>query len=111
MTDTKKREDVTLLINDEEYRLRMTLGAMAALERELGAQNISDLQERLSNPSMNDIQAIALVLIRGGGENVPDNFFMTAAVDFKELMAAVMEATKRAFSTGKEPARGNAKRA
>ena len=97
MDKNDKAEDVYITINGEKTRLRMTLGAMAAFERSLGVSGMKEMEERLANPSLTDVQNLALALIRGGGERVPDDFFMTASVDFRELMAGVMKSVQLAF--------------
>jgi len=108
MDKNHKREDVVVKINNEDYRLRLTLGGMAALEQELGCKTITDLQQRLSEPSMTDIQTMAGILIRGGGEKVDEGFFMTADVEIPALLAGIMEAMSRAFGKGdKEAPSGN----
>ena len=115
MADKNHVDGGTVTINDEPFRLRMTLGAMAALERILGCTTIKELQDKLSEPSMTDIEAMALVMVRAGGENVPDNFFMTADVNMMDLMEAVKDCTRGAFKKwgkdeGKEAPRGNVKK-
>jgi hypothetical protein len=101
----------TVRIDGEDYALRITLGGLAALERKLGVKNIKELGQRLEDPSMGDILEVALVAIRCGGEQVPDDFFMTAECDMSELSKAIGEALKRTMTGNSKPSRGNVKAA
>lgn len=102
----------SVTINGEEYKLRITLGGLAALERKFGVKNIQELAERLKEPSINDVLEIALVAIRCGGEEVPDNFFMTAEADMTELSRAIGAAVANSFAgQSKKGKSGNAKAA
>lgn len=105
-------DTAAVTINGEEYVLRITLGGLAALERKFGVKNIKELGERLQDPSMNDILEVALVAIRCGGEQVEDNFFMTAECDMNELSQAIGQALARTMTgTKAKPSRGNVKAA
>ena len=106
--------DMTMCtINGEEYKLRITLGGLAALERKFGVKSITQLGERLSNdPSINDVLEMALVALRCGGEDVPDDFFMTAEVDLGDLSRAIGAAIAHSFaSQGRKVKPGNVKAA
>jgi len=105
------RGETLVVINGEEFKMRFSLGAMAMLEKSLGLKNIAELQEALQNPSMGALEKIAICLIRGGGEKVSDDFFMTAEVDLADLSKAIGTAVALAFpnknKTEEEPTPGN----
>lgn len=108
---SKERNPASITVDGEEYGMNLTLGGLAALERKLGTKNLKELTERLSEPSINDIQEIALTLIRCGGENVPDDFFMLADIDIGELSKAIGQVVSAKFKSQKDHKPGNAKRA
>lgn len=100
-------DDTMVVINDEEYNLRLTLGGLARLEEQLGVSKLSELQERLAEPSSRDLEQIALTMIRCSGEQVADNFFLTADVSLDALLPAILAAFKKAFRNRGAPAGGN----
>jgi Phage tail tube protein, GTA-gp10 len=100
-------DDTTVVINDEEYTLRLTLGGLARLEEQLGVSKLSELQERLAEPSSRDLEQIALTMIRCSGEQVADNFFLTADVPLDTLLPAILSAFKKAFKSKGTAAMGN----
>ena len=103
-------DKATVLINNEEFELKLTLGGLSRLEEELGC-DLSGLEARLAAPSAGDIEKIALIMIRCGGEKVPDDFFMTADVAMEDILPAILAAFERAFKSRKAPKSGNVPRA
>lgn len=108
---SNNRNPVTIVIDGESYGMNLTLGGLAALERKLGTKNMKELADKLADPSISDIQEIALTFIRCGGEDVPDNFFMLAEVDMLELSKCIGEVVAAKFQAKKEPKRGNGPKA
>lgn len=108
---SKNANPASITINGEDYGMNLTLGGLAALERKLGTKNLKELTERLSDPSINDIQEIALTLIRCGGENVPDDFFMLADVEIAELSRCIGQVVAAKFKAQKGHKPGNAAKA
>ena len=100
-------DDTTVTINDEEFTLRLTLGGLARLEEQIGVSKLSELQERLAEPSARDLEQIALTMLRSSGEPIADNFFMTADVSLDALLPAILAAFTKAFKSRGAPAEGN----
>lgn len=104
--------DTTVHINGEDYTLRLTLGGMAMLEDAFGLATLTELQARLAEPSMRDIEKIARIMIQcGTGERVAEDFFVTADIDLSELLPAIMNAMKKAMTLKGKASSGNAPRA
>lgn len=61
--------EVDLVIDGEPYALRLTLGALAELEAEMGAGSLVELVERFEGgrPSTRDVLALIVAGLRGGG--------------------------------------------
>lgn len=61
--------EVTLVIDGQAHRLRLTLGALAELEAGLGEATILDLVERFEQGcfSSRDVLALLVAGLRGGG--------------------------------------------
>ena len=61
------RGEVSLQVGDVEYRLCLTLGALAEIETAFGCTNMSELQVRLKRLSAGELSKLLLILMRGGG--------------------------------------------
>lgn len=92
----KFRGDVPLEINGEVHTLRLTLGALAEIETELGTDDLAGLTARLANPSARDLLVILSALLGGGGQDVAVDSLKSQIFDLKAAMAAVA----RAFALG-----------
>ena len=69
-----RRGEVAATLDGRERRLRLTLGALAELEQEFAAEDLSQLVERLSTGrlSATDMIRILGAGLRGAGEAVSD---------------------------------------
>lgn len=61
--------EVSLEIDGERHALRLTLGALAELEAELGAGSLVELVERFESgkPGTRDVLSLIVAGLRGGG--------------------------------------------
>lgn len=84
--------DADILIEGKPYRLRLTLGALAHLEAEIGGGDFEALRERLKRPSAGDLLLILHALIAGGGEAMALDFLEASDVDFADAARAVGKA-------------------
>lgn len=97
--------DAEIVIGGKPYRLRLTLGALAAIEEALGAGDFERLRERLKAPSVCDLLVILHALIEGGGERLALDVLKAGDVEFAKAARAI-GAAFRALSddAGKRPA-------
>ena len=100
------RGEVCLGIGGVERKLCLTLGALAEIETALGARGLSDLSERLRQPSADELLQVLLALLRGGGECVSADALRTAPLDLRAAMQAI-GAAFRAASEGPPEAESN----
>lgn len=63
-----QRGEIGLMIDGEERRLCLTLGALAEIEAALGCHSLKDLTVRLKAVSAADLIKVLAALLRGGGE-------------------------------------------
>lgn len=89
---THPRGDVRLQINGEERVLRLTLGALADIEDQLGGGDLSALQERLKNPRVSDIIIVLHALIAGGGAPLAMEVLRASDLDLAQAGAAIAKA-------------------
>lgn len=88
------RGEVRLRLADRDYRLCLTLGALAEIEHALGLDDLTALDARLTKPSARDLIRILTALLRGGGEGLSE-----AEVEALPLDARAMaDAVGRAFA-------------
>lgn len=69
------RGEVELVVDGQPYVLRLTLGALAELEQELGENDLISLVERFEKAqfSASDLMALLAAGLRGGGAHLdPD---------------------------------------
>lgn len=61
--------EVTLVIDEERHRLKLTLGALAELEAGLGSDTLTSLVERFESGGFSSRDVLALIVagLRGGG--------------------------------------------
>ncbi|MDS9466017.1 gene transfer agent family protein [Paracoccus sp. MBLB3053] len=87
------RGEVEVVLNDQSFPARLTLGALAELETELGAKSMIELIERFETGqfSSHDVIAVIVAGLRGGGwEGERSNLLNS------ELRGGPMEAAKLA---------------
>lgn len=77
-----QRGEVSVRVNGEERLMRLTLGALAALEARLDAGGLAALAERFEKGEFRAADLIALLTagLRGGGDEVSED--EVAAMDF-----------------------------
>ncbi|MEO0400306.1 MAG: GTA-gp10 family protein [Pseudomonadota bacterium] len=95
VTDTHHHGDAYLEIDGARQPLRLTLGALADIEEELGGDGFEALSARLSRPSAGDILFILHALLRGAGVEVSIAALRASGVD----LGAAARAISAAFST------------
>ncbi|MEM9707083.1 MAG: GTA-gp10 family protein [Pseudomonadota bacterium] len=88
--------DPLIEIDGEKYPLRVSLGALAALEDRLGEGNLETLERRLFAPTAADILEILRVLSAGAGRPIPETTLQTGRLS----VAMAAEAISRAFVAG-----------
>lgn len=69
------RGELAATIDGREWTLCLTLGALAELEEEFGATDLTDLFERLGSARLGARQLLAIIAagLRGGGHDVSDS--------------------------------------
>jgi len=90
-----RRGDAHLVINGEARPLRLTLGALASLEENLGQGDFANLQKRLEAPRVADLIIILQALLQGGGFLTTVDALKSSDVD----LGAAASAIARAFSS------------
>lgn len=87
----------------EEYKLCLTLGAIAQIEEELGVESLTEIDTVMGKARMKDVITIFLALLHGGGhEEVTRKDMMKWDVTIKELMESIRETFKAAGFDGGE---------
>lgn len=84
------RGEVSLTVNGTPRTLRLTLGALAALEARLETGSLVDLVERFENGafSARDMLALLHAALAGGGTEVDEDTFAQADIEGGPLEAA-----------------------
>lgn len=100
--------DPVLIINGEEARLRLTLGALARIEQELGGGDFATARARLSALSVADLLFILHALLEGGGAKTSMEALKAADIDVGEAARAVAAAF-RALDPGADETPGKPK--
>ncbi|WP_159592223.1 gene transfer agent family protein [Chelativorans xinjiangense] len=74
MSVNRRRGEVAARLDGREYRLCLTLGALAELEAAFEAEDLNRLVERFSSGrlSARDMAAVIAAGLRGGGHEVSD---------------------------------------
>ncbi len=97
------RGDVALTINGQEHVMRLTLGALAALEAELGEPSLIALVERFESAafSSQDVLALLRAGLAGGGAPLSAEALASAEIAGGPMAAAkaAAELLARAFAT------------
>ena len=87
------RGEAALEAGGREYRLLLTLGALAEIEDGLGLDDLSQVATRLKNVRAADLAIVAAALLRGGGHEVCPADVLRLPCD----LGALVEAVRRAF--------------
>lgn len=85
--------EVALVVDGQRRVLKLTLGALAELEQELGASSLVDLVQRFESGgySSGDVLALIVAGLRGGGADVTGADMLRA-----EIKGGPMEAARAA---------------
>ncbi|MFK7945445.1 MAG: gene transfer agent family protein [Paracoccaceae bacterium] len=77
------RGEVSLVIDGTSRRLRLTLGALAALETRLDAKSLMGLAERFENGRVGSADLLALLAagLSGAGETLTEEALATADIE------------------------------
>lgn len=78
MAVNRARGEAALIIDGEERRLCLTLGALAELETAWNAPGLEALAARLRSLSAIDLVIVLAALLRGGGEDDADRLAVHA---------------------------------
>lgn len=100
------RGEVSLCINGAEYQLRLTLGALAELEEDLGEADLISLVQRFENNgfSARDILVLLAAGLRGGGAEISATDLAEATIEGGAMKAAKVAARLLTLSfAGAEP--------
>jgi len=84
--------DASILINGEAKTLRLTLGALAALEETLGEGDFSTLRKKLETPRVADLLLVLQALLQGGGALVSLDALKASDIDLGEAARAIAAA-------------------
>ena len=87
-----RQGDSEIIINGEAKILRLTLGALAALEETLGEGDFARLQKKLETPRVGDLLLILQALLQGGGARLSIEALKGADIDLADAARAIAEA-------------------
>lgn len=100
MSVNRRRGEVAAILDGREYRLCLTLGALAELEHAFAATDLSALVQRFSGGALSAKDMIAVIGagLRGGGNDIADETVrgMTAeggAAGFASIVSDLLQAT------------------
>lgn len=88
-----------ILINGEKHPLRLTLGALATIEKAVGDGDFEKLTARLQRPSVSDLILILHALVGGGGKDIAIEVLRASDVDLGLAASAISEAFKAMTTT------------
>lgn len=88
----RARGEAALAAGGRQYRLLLTLGALAEIEDGLGLDDLSGVGARMKQPRAADLAIVAAALLRGGGHDLCPADVLKLECDLGALMAAVAEA-------------------
>ena len=95
------RGEAQLSLYGRDYRMCLTLGALAEIEHALGLADLSALGDRLSRPSARDLVLVLTALLRGGGEAMSIDDVGRLPLDAKVMAQAISQTFAAAgFSEG-----------
>ena len=90
------RGEAALSAGGRQYRLLLTLGALAEIEDGLGLKDLSGMGARLARTRAADLAIVAAALLRGGGHDLAPADVLKLPVDLGALMGAVRAAFEAA---------------
>jgi len=90
------RGEALLEAGGRQYRLLLTLGALAEIEDGLGLDDLSQVAARLAHTRAADLAIVAAALLRGGGHEMCPAEVLRLPCDLGALVQAVTEAFARA---------------
>jgi hypothetical protein len=100
MHANRRRGEVVAELDGREWRLRLTLGALAELESAFAAQDVNALVERFATGrlSAGDMAKVIGAGLRGGGADVADEAVLAmhhedGVAGFAATVAALLTAT------------------
>lgn len=88
----KTRGEAALEAGGRQYRLLLTLGALAEIEDGLGLDDLSGVAARLKQVRAADLAIVAAALLRGGGHDLCPADVLRLGCDLGALMRAVTDA-------------------
>lgn len=93
-----------------DYRLCLTLGALAELEHHFGAEGLEALSQRLAKGALSarDVVALLAAGLRGAGETTKPDFIESLPVSavFPDAFEAIAAMLQAAFGRQEEEAQG-----
>ncbi len=92
----RMRGEAALEAGGRQYRLLLTLGALAEIEDGLGLDDLSGVAARLKQPRAADLAIVAAALLRGGGQDMCPAEVLRLECDLGELVRAVTAAFENA---------------
>ncbi|MEO0321231.1 MAG: gene transfer agent family protein [Pseudomonadota bacterium] len=84
--------DTHIILDGERHTLRLTLGALAAIEEQLGAGDFDTLLERLKTPSAGDLLFILHAPLLGGGASLPISALRASDINLGDASRAIAAA-------------------
>ncbi|MBV9548271.1 MAG: gene transfer agent family protein [Alphaproteobacteria bacterium] len=92
----KIRGEAALKAGGRQYRLLLTLGALAEIESGLGLEDLAGVAARLKQARAGDLAIVAAALLRGGGHDLCPAEVLRLECDLGELVSAVTAAFENA---------------
>ncbi|HEY0267018.1 MAG TPA: GTA-gp10 family protein [Rhizomicrobium sp.] len=96
----KARGEAALEAGGRQYRLLLTLGALAEIEDGLGLDDLSQAGARLKQVRAADLAIVAAALLRGAGHDMCPAEVLRLNCDMGALLRAVTEAFNNAGLQG-----------
>jgi hypothetical protein len=90
------RGEAELIAGGKNFRLLLTLGALAEIEDGLGLDDLAGIAARLKQARASDLAVVAAALMRGGGHEITPADVLRLPCDLGALVAAVAQAFDRA---------------
>ena len=90
------RGESELVAGGRNFRLLLTLGALAEIEDGLGLADLSQIGARLKQVRAADLAVVAAALMRGGGHEITPAEVLRLPCDLGALVEAVSLAFERA---------------
>lgn len=88
----RARGEAALMAGGRQYRLLLTLGALAEIEDGLGLDDLSGVAARLKQTRAADLAIVTAALLRGGGHDMCPAEVLRLPADLGALVRAVAEA-------------------